>query len=300
MQKQLLGWCVLWLGLVAAAGAQNSNSGGRLVRWENFPSVHVAPRHIDIWLPACTQKPCAVIYLHDGQMLFDSTQTWNRKAWHIQDAVAKLIAEKKIDPVILVGIWNTPDRIMEYFPTQWEVDTALVQHLSRRMANGKLPLGDAYLQFLVAELKPAIDSAFHTLPDAAHTAVMGSSMGGLISLYAHLSYPHVFGRAACMSTAWLTFLEPGYAVTLAAGNHLHRSLGAAGERKIYMDYGTGESDAAYERAQQWIDWIFRASGYDSLHYQTKVFPGHVHDEAAWGERVHHPLLFLLGNETLRE
>lgn len=178
------------------------------IRHPDFQSRFVAPRHVDVWCPplatAATAVRYPVIYMHDGQNLFDPTTSLTTGvAWGVDAALARLIATGVTAGAIIVGIWNTPLRVREYMPAQ-PLATAEATPARQQFETqlGGLPLSDNYLRFLVHELKPFIDTTYHTLPGPAHTFVMGSSMGGLISLYALAQYPAVFGAAGCVSTHW--------------------------------------------------------------------------------------------------
>jgi predicted alpha/beta superfamily hydrolase len=152
---------------------------------------------------------------------------------------------------------------------------------------GGEPLSDRYLEFLVGELKPFVDEHYRTLPGRQHTFVMGSSMGGLISLYALCEYPGVFGGAGCLSTHWP-------AAGGATIDYLQRALPAPGAHRLYFDYGTETLDAEYEPYQQRADAILRAAGYcPGVDWLTRRVEGAEHSERSWRERVHIPLLFLL-------
>jgi len=149
------------------------------------------------------------------------------------------------------------------------------------------PLGDAYLKFLVTELKPAIDARYRTLPDRAHTSIMGSSMGALISLAALCEYPGVFGGAACLSTSWP--VAGG-----VAARDLDKTLPDPRTHRIYFDYGDESKDGNYEPLQRQVDAQVRAAGYtEGVNWLTKSFPGEPHSERAWRKRVDIPLQFLL-------
>ena len=130
-------------------------------------------------------------------MLFDATTTWNKQEWEVDEVMGKLIADGKVRRCIVVGIDNTSNRIKEYFPTQCYEKVPKEYSKDVDISQSK---GDEYLQFLIEELKPFIDSHYKPLTSREHTFVMGSSMGGLISLYALCKYPQVFGGAICMST----------------------------------------------------------------------------------------------------
>jgi len=147
---------------------------------------------------------------------------------------------------------------------------------------------DRYLQFIVTELKPFIDSTYRTLAGRADTFVMGSSMGGLISAYAVAEYPDVFGGAACVSTHW------------PAGNgavidYLASHLPDHASHRLYFDYGTATLDALYEPYQQRMDVVMRQAGYvEGRNWLTLRFDGAEHNEQAWRQRAALPLQFLLG------
>ena len=279
--------------------AQNlpSVASGKIERLENFSSQFVQSRNVDIWLPDGynSELKYSVLYMHDGQMLFDSTQTWNKKEWKADEVISALITEKKIKPCIVVGIWNTPDRITEYFPNMiFELTEPEIQKLiSEKYGNGKQANGDNYLKFITTELKPYIDTHFSTLMNKENTFIMGSSMGGLISVYAISEYPEIFGGAACISTAWFSFIQPNYAIPLAAFKYLEGKLPQPENHKIYFDYGTGESDKAYELSQSFIDLIANGKGYSDKNYKSAVYEKDEHEENAWSRRLNIPVEFLL-------
>ena len=153
------------------------------------------------------------------------------------------------------------------------------------------PLGDAYLRYLVRELKPAIDARYRTLPGRASTSILGSSLGGLISLYALCEYPEVFGGAACLSTAW----------TVAGGitaRDLQPTLPDPKTHRIYFDYGNEAKEDGYEALQQLVNSQLKGAGYvEGTNWLTKYFPGAEHSERAWQKRVHLPLEFLLNPDV---
>lgn len=154
---------------------------------------------------------------------------------------------------------------------------------------------DSYLTFLVDELKPYIDKTYSVLTDKDNTFVAGSSMGGLISLYAMSEYPDVFGGAACISTHW-----PGSAkaewtpITDQFMRYVEQSVPKPGTHRIYFDYGDQTLDAVYPPMQQKVDSIMRAKGYDSSNWLTVYAKGADHTETSWQARLDQPLIFLLG------
>lgn len=288
---------LLFLSVEITAQNLPTLSSGTLKRFENFKSEFVPARNVDVWLPDgyVNTKKYNVVYMHDGQMLFDSTQTWNHQEWKVDEIVGRLIKEKKIADCIVVTIWNIGEnRISEYLPNKiYDAVSESPRNLfSKEYCNGKGALGDNYLKFIVSELKPFIDKNFSTLPDKDHTYMMGSSMGGIISIYAISEYPDVFGGVACLSTAWLSMVEPNYEFPLAAFNYLKEHLAPSVGHKIYMDYGTGESDKAFETTQTFADIIANGKGYNTDNYMSKVFEKDEHNEKAWSNRLNVPMEFL--------
>jgi len=284
-----------------------SVSSGTLKRHESFYSHYITARHIDVWLPegySVTRK-YSVIYMHDGQMLFDSATTWNKQTWDADDVITKLLQENKINDVIVVGIWNGgTTRHTDYFPQKPFESLILEQKekiFTAARANGNSVFNeqkinsDNYLKFLVKELKPFIDKNYSTYKDRSHTFIAGSSMGGLISMYAICEYPKVFGGAACMSTHWPgIFSMEGNPIPDAFINYLKTNLPDPKKHKIYFDYGTATLDALYPPLQQKADEVMKEKGFTGKNWITKEFPGEDHSEKAWHKRLHIPLTFLLG------
>lgn len=271
---------------------------GRIERLEPMASRHVDARHVDVWLPdACsTTQRCDVLYMQDGQMLFDATTTWNRQAWDVHRALSRLIAAGRTVPTIVVGIWNNGAlRHSEYFPEKFlhHVPQPMRAELIGRHLAGR-PRADAYLRYLVEELKPAIDAKYATNAGRDHTFVMGSSMGGLISIYAMNEYPQVFGGAAGLSTHWVGKAEPNATLPLAAFTYLRDHLAPPDGRRLYMDHGTRELDALYPTYQAFVNQIVRDRGYvEDRDAMLRVFDGTGHNERDWATRLEIPLRFLL-------
>ena len=298
---------IFWLcALTFTFSQQLQVASGTVHRLENFPSKFVDPRNVDVWLPDgyTTAKKYAVLYMHDGQMLYDSTTTWNKQEWGVDETAGRLIAEGKIRDCIVVGVWNNgKKRHSEYFPQKPFESLSPVQRDSimqeaRNAGNGLFAdkiQSDNYLKFLVTELKPFIDSHFSTKKDRKNTFVAGSSMGGLISMYAICEYPGVFGGAACLSTHWPgTFRAENNPVPGAFLQYLKEHLPSPKKHKIYFDCGTVALDAMYPPFQKQADAIMQAKGFSSKNWQTRVFEGEDHSERAWRERLDIPLVFLLG------
>lgn len=296
----------LWLRMllpmalaVSACGADLPRvTTGHIERLTAFPSRYVDARNVDVWLPDGygPGKRYAVIYAMDGQELFDPEASWNRQAWRFDAALGGLIAAGRVRDTIVVGVWNDLQlRHAEYFPEKSLpfVPPALREKFVREWLHGQ-PLADRFLRFLVDELKPAIDARFLTDPRREGTFIMGSSMGGVISLYALSEYPQVFGGAACLSTHWIGTFTENAALPLAAFTYFQSHLPDPGTHRIYMDRGTAELDALYAAAQPFADDLIRERGYSDANFTSRVFAGAGHNEKDWGARLEEPLLFLLG------
>lgn len=287
-------------GLSAASAASPMPQArfGRLERLPTIASRHVDPRPVDVWLPPGYdgRRPHAVLYMHDGQMLFDPATTWNQKAWEVDRMAAPLLADGRLRDLIVVGPWNNDKlRFAEYFPQAWMplLDEPWRRTLAERALNGP-PRSDAYLHFLVEELKPAIDARYATRPAREHTFLAGSSMGGLISLYGLCEYPQVFGGAACLSTHWIGGFERNDVVPAAALRYLRDKLPPPDSVRLWMDRGDQTLDALYDQAQAQVDRLMAEKGFTAPRFVSKLFAGTGHDETAWRDRLPEVLGFLLG------
>ncbi|WP_374658815.1 alpha/beta hydrolase [Inhella sp.] len=281
-----------------AAPARQQVAHGRLERWDDFRSRHIDPRPIEVWLPPGYdgRKPHAVLYMHDGQMLFDPGTTWNKQAWELDRKAAPLLAEGRLRDFIVVAPWNNGKwRFAEYFPQAWlpHLDAEWRKTLAERALQGA-PRSDAYLRFLVEELKPAIDARYATRREREHTMLAGSSMGGLISLYGLCEHPTVFGGAACFSTHWIGGFERNEVVPAAALRYLREKLPAPDSVRLWMDRGDQELDAKYDQAQARVDALMAEKGFQAPRFVSKVFAGTGHNEGAWRDRLPEVLSFLLG------
>lgn len=289
-----------------AVFAQKTGSGF-IIHYGNFKSDFVVPRDIDVWLPDgySVNEKYAVLYMHDGQMLFDADASFNKQEWRVDETCGKLMAEGKTKKFIVVAVSNVPEnRHSDYFPQKpfeslpkKTQDSILDLSLAPTMKLfGTKVDSDNYLKFIVKELKPFIDKKFSVKPDKANTFIMGSSMGALISMYAICEYPDVFGGAACLSTHWPgVFAEEKNPVPSAFISYLSAHLPNPKTHKIYFDYGDQTLDAFYKPYQSEVDEILKTKGYaDKKNWLTLFFPGAEHSEKSWSERLDAPILFLLG------
>jgi predicted alpha/beta superfamily hydrolase len=276
-------------------------SSGTVKRLEKFASKYVDARNVDVWMPDnySSKKKYAVLYMHDGAGLFDGTKTWNKQEWGVDETISKLVKDGKIRETIVVGVWNTGKyRHSEYYPqkTLPELSQETRDYvISKDLANK--PQSDNYLKFLVEELKPYIDKNFSTKKDVKNTFIAGSSMGGLISIYAICEYPKVFGGAAGISTHLPMITNPRTpnveSVLASFQNYLVKNLPKANSRKIYFDHGDKSIDAYYPPLQKKVNEIMTAKGWNEKSWTTKFFPGEEHSEKSWSKRLNVPFEFLL-------
>lgn len=308
MMKRLL-LALLFLFAAPAMGQPNgvpNVSAGQIVDLGVLTSAHADPRRVVVWLPS-TYTPRgpahAVLYMHDGQNLFDKATAGYGSEWQIDEVLNRLIRNGQAKPTIVVGIWNTPKRLREYVPSKAFAKLP-PEYMDRvRALYGGDPLSDGYLKWLVTELKPTIDRRFNVRRDRANTAIMGSSMGGLISLYAINEYPRVFGAAGMVSTHWPLFRpkegeklsnEELDVVAGAFEAYLRPALPDPRSHRLYFDHGTETLDAHYAAYQARIDRVLAARGYrQGTTMISRNFPGQGHEEKSWASRVDVPLRFLL-------
>jgi alpha-glucosidase len=287
-------------GAAPCSAAAPAVTSGQVVVIEDFESRFVPARDILVWLPDGyrADRRYAVLYAHDGQMLFDGSTTWNGQEWGLDEVAGRLQATGAVRDFIVVGVPNAgEERYPEYLPEQplrlmTDGERQAFLDATGHAASVQATLrSDRYLRFLVEELKPHIDANFAVAGDAASTFVMGSSMGGLISIYALARYPGVFGGAACLSTHWPgTVPEQDTAFAARMRDFLAGSL--PGGKRVWFDHGTVGLDAAYGEPQRAVDAVMREKGYDESNWVTRAYEGAEHSEDAWRARLPEVLEFL--------
>ncbi|NOR27082.1 MAG: esterase [Lutibacter sp.] len=283
-------------------------SSGSIKRIDSFPSKFVRPRNVDVWLPSnySETNKYAVLYMHDGQNLFDAETTWNKQEWKVDEIIGGLLKENKIKNTIVVAIWNHSDiRWSDYFPKKpFEalpkkfvdsmVTSARKNYNPNFLENGIQ--SDNYLKFIVEEVKPVIDANFSVYKNYENTFISGSSMGGLISMYAMCEYPEIFGGAACLSTHWIGAGQmENNPIPTSFFTYLENNLPSSKTHKIYFDYGTNTLDEFYLPYQDVVNELFKLKEYDETNFQNLKFDGHDHSENSWNQRFQTPVQFLLKN-----
>ncbi|MDT8346873.1 MAG: alpha/beta hydrolase-fold protein [Flavobacteriaceae bacterium] len=262
----------------------------------------IPPRDVLIWQPDTTafSGPYRLLLMHDGQMLLDSAKTWNKQAWKVDQTLSRLMLQDSMPPVLLVGVFNIPNRRhSEYFPQKAfnfldeQTQDSLLE-LNKVQNSSIAQFGfnaDNYLAFLVEELIPNITASF---PITGKPIVGGSSMGGLISMYAIAEYPEVFEAAMCLSTHWPGMLPAEENVVAQAFfDYMKSRIPQAGKHRFYFDFGTETLDRHYPQYQHTVDTIFFNKGFSADNFKNLKFEGAEHTEKAWSERLNIPLKFLI-------
>lgn len=244
---------------------------------ENFASQFLGnQRTLIVYLPPGydyePERRYPVLYLHDGQNVFDSATAFMGQEWQVDETAQALIEAGRLAPLIMVGIYNTGEqRIHEYTQT----------HDGRKHAGGQAGL---YGRFLVEEIKPFIDMRYRTLREPQHTGLGGSSLGGLVTLHLGLRYPQYFGKLMVMSPS--VWWDRGVILREVEW------LPAKPSTHIWLDMGTKEGHILLEQARMLRDrllakgWRLKA---DLRYHEAR---GARHTESAWAKRVGPALRFL--------
>jgi len=272
------------MAYTGALSVDRANTEGRIRLHARFPSRYLStPRNLVVYLPPGyheSEVRCPVLYLQDGQNLFDPATAFGGQDWHVDATADQLIRSGEIEPLIIVGIYNTGvRRISEYTPTKDP----------RRRKGGK---GDRYAKMMAHELKPFIDREYRTRRGTQYTGIGGSSLGALVSLEAGLLYPRIFGRMAILSpSVWWdnrSILE-----MVAAYKHESRA-------RIWLDTGTEEGDAPQSVVNdlRLLCGALTAQGWrEGVDLQCSEFHGAGHNEYAWASRFGDVLKYLFPRES---
>lgn len=282
-------------------------SVGRIDTYPLFASSFVAPRRVSVWLPEqydaliAQGRRFAVLYMHGGQMLFDAKVTWNQQEWGVDETAQALMDAQQVTPFIVVGINNGgPDlRYVEYMPqTPFEALPETIQNqIYAKHDLDNVIQSNAYLRFIVEELKPFIDSQYATEPDRENTFIAGASMGGLISWYAVSEYPDIFGGCLCLSTHF-----PGgyklddFTVFNAFSEYMVEHLPVAGEHRLWFAYGDQTLDQYYPPYHEALKERFMQWEADPNAVSIQFFAGDDHSESAWQKQLPIGIKLILSNQ----
>ena len=241
-----------------------------LRRHEQFHSEFLPDdRDVLVWLPPGYDREAdrryPVLYMHDGQNLFDPDTAFQKgEHWRLGETAADLIAASQLEPLIIVGIYNTGQvRIHEYTPTK-----------DARLGGG---LASDYGRLIANELKPLIDRTYRTLPDAAHTGLGGSSLGGLVTLHLGFTQPSVFGRLAVLSPS--VWWDRRAILTTVRQTRPKPAL------RLWVDMGTAEGRRGLDDARLLKAALVGAGYVEGVDLHYAEFEGATHSEGAWAVRV---------------
>lgn len=233
-------------------------------------------RRIWIYLPENYQKSeknYPVIYMQDGQNLFDSSLSYSGE-WEVDETLDDLAESQQLETIVVGIDHGETKRIDEYAPWPFKEYSSEV-------------LGDQYLSFIKDNLKPYIDRNYRTKSDAANTGIIGSSLGGLISFYAALKYSNTFGMAAVFS--------PSFPIIENYQDFIRDHSDLQGSR-IYFMAGNQESEHMVEKMQETTE-LMRNSGFPEQNMSSKVVEGGKHNEKLWREEFEQALLWLFQKNT---
>lgn len=240
-------------------------------------------RTIRVWVPdgydpADTDKKYPVLYMHDAQNLFDSFTSFAGE-WEVDEAIAAMMVNG-YEGSIVVGIDNGPDRINEYTPDWPNVDSETADD----------PSGNLYMQFIVETLKPYIDSHYHVRTDKESTTIGGSSMGGLISYYAGIEYPDVFGNVLVFSPSFWLFGEKTLGDVIAAQDFSD----TASLPKFFLYAGGSGGEGSITPFIGFTKNKMIECGYPEDKLNTLVDQSQTHSESAWAKYFPQAYQWLVG------
>lgn len=252
-------------------------SGPNLIKHEQFPSRFLRnQRDLIVYLPPGydeqPQRQFPVLYLHDGQNLFDGTTAFiPGMDWHVGQTADRCISNGSVEPLIIIGIYNAgKQRLQEYTPTRMP-----------KLGGGR---ASRYARFLIEEVRPFLERNYRVLGDMGNTGIGGSSLGGLVSLFLGLRMPHIFGKIAALSPSvwWNQRVILRFADAAPADPR----------PRIWLDIGTREGPRIVEDVERFRDLLLRKGWRweQDLHYERVI--GAEHNEAAWAKRVGPFLQFL--------
>jgi predicted alpha/beta superfamily hydrolase len=227
-------------------------------------------RDLIVWLPPSydrdVEKRYQVLYMHDGQNVFDPATSFLGFDWRADEVADSLIRVQAIPEIIIVGINNSPDRMTEYADT---------------------PTGRLYARFVATKVKPFIDSLYRTKPSRENTGIMGSSMGGLVSMLFVMWYPEVFSKAGCLSSSI------GFGMGEKELEREFDRLALNKNLRIYMDVGELERSLIPPN-REFAGFLQKRGFIEGDNLEFFFAEGAVHNELAWAHRLWRPLEFLFG------
>ena len=274
----------------------NTNNGS-IEKIYDLQSNFVDSRPIYVWLPPNfdPKKKHDLLIMHDGQNLFDGTKTWNGQEWELDEWASKLISENELSSFIIIGIHNSgKKRWSDYFPEKaynFVTDSNYLGGVKPELN------ADQYLKYIVKEVIPFIEEKYLKSSYDYKTIIGGSSMGGLISMYAVFEYANVFDGAICMSTHWPgAIVMENNPLPEAIFKYMRENIPLFNKKRFYFDYGDKGLDEHYPQYSKIIDSLFLNNGYSQRNYKNLFFENHWHSEEYWAKRVQIPLKFMLNQK----
>ncbi len=233
---------------------------------EIYSRILDSKRDFFVWLPSGyndnSVKRYPVLYMLDGQNLIDPKTSFAGKDWQVDETVTRLIREHKIKEIIIVGIYNSKDRLEEYSDSE---------------------KGERYRKFLIEDLKAFVDSKYKSLTDNKNTAIMGSSMGGLASFLIAWKHPEVFSMAGCLSSSFYYNDDKVFKM-------LEEYKETKKQIKFYIDHG----EDGLVRGQKMFCKLTQMGYVIGTDLDYFYAHGAEHNESEWAKRLERPLLFFFG------
>ena len=283
---------------------------GEIVWWEDFaPAEAVGVSDVWIWLPDSyyseKERRYPVLYMHDAENIFDRRLSNFDKEWRVDETITRLVQRGDLREWIVVGLRSPKDRYQALFPQKLlkhlpDYQQEMITRIDWEGIGTAKPLrGDDYAAMVAMDLKSKVDSEIRTLVGPADTAVMGSSMGGLMSVYLIAEYPEVFGQAAGLSTH-LPLSDPAGGEPQERAAEVAKAFGAyfaetkldPTKNRIYVDYGTATLDGYYPPYFEALEAELGRLGWSQPEFESRAFFGAEHEENAWAQRLDIPLIFL--------
>ena len=255
----------------------------------NVTRANFDGRFVDFWGP---ENPTHVLVTHDGQNIFDKNTATRRKTWQLAQHAVRLSDELGINPPLIISVFHSRTKSDPH--GRYKDLTPQQPFLNGLKVNVQPPLfeleeirSDAYLRTINEEILPSIANLFGLKPEARNTAMLGSSMGGLMTLYGVGLRPDIYGSALSLSPHWVISDN-------AFVDALIDALPKPGTHKLWMSRGTKGLDATYETQQNYADQRALENGWRANHdFISKVYPRTGHNEKSWSKYVSSALKFWL-------
>jgi predicted alpha/beta superfamily hydrolase len=232
--------------------------------FENISDSVIIPRDVYVYLPPnfSYKKKYPVLYMHDGQNLFDPSRAFGGQTWRAAESLNRLIQNKEIQPIILVAIDNSRNRLEEYTPSNQ---------------------ADDYIRFIIDTVRPKVNEILPTLTGRSNTAIMGSSLGGLVSLHACLRYSKVFGKVGALSPSiWWN----DYAMINEIDSQESKI-----PLKVYLDSGNRGGEAPKDVLTA-VEHLQKKGMINNQNLFWVIQDGADHSEQYWSQRFPQALKFL--------